>query len=61
MAAAAAIYFRERFAYDTSMSIISMLIIVLKLLYILFLVVFVYFDIAFTAVASFLKVTFFGL
>lgn len=35
--------------------------IVLKLLYILLLVVYVYLDIAFTAIVSFLKVSFFGL
>jgi hypothetical protein len=35
--------------------------IVLKLLYLLFLIVFVYFDIFFTGILSFLRVSFFGL
>ena len=39
----------------------SVFVIVLKLLYFLFLVIFFYLDIAFTAIVSFLKVTFFGL
>jgi hypothetical protein len=61
MAVAAAIYFRERFTYDTGMSIIGMLIMVLKFLYIGLLIVFFYLNIVFTAIVSFLKVSFFGL
>jgi hypothetical protein len=35
--------------------------IVLKLLYLLFLILFVYLDVLFTGIVSFLKVSFFGL
>jgi len=51
-----AIYLRGLFIYNVGM--ISM---VLKALYIVLLIVLFYFNIAFTAIASFLKVTFFGL
>ncbi len=61
MAVGVAIYFRERYAYDISMSIIGMLIIALKFLYIGLLIVFLYLNIVFTAIVSFLKVSFFGL
>ena len=56
LAVGVAIYLRGLFIYNVGM--ISM---VLKALYIVLLIVFWYLDIAFTAIVSFLKVTFFGL
>ena len=56
IAVGVAIYLRNLFIYNVGM--ISM---VLKALYIVLLIVLWYLNIAFTAVASFLKVTFFGL
>jgi len=48
--------FRSVFAYNGGVFIIA-----LKALYFLFLIVFFYFNVVFTAIVSFLKVTFFGL
>ena len=56
LAVGVAIYLRDLFIYNVGM--ISM---VLKALYIVLLIIFFYLNIAFTAIASFLKVTFFGL
>jgi hypothetical protein len=56
LAVGIAIYLRDLFIYNVGM--ISM---VLKALYIVLLIIFFYLNIAFTAIASFLKVTFFGL
>jgi hypothetical protein len=41
--------------------LVAMLILLLKALYFVFLIVFFYARIVFTAIASFLKVTFFGI
>jgi len=56
IAGGVAIYLRDLFIYNVDM--ISM---VLKALYIVLLIVFWYLNIAFTAIVSFLKVSFFGL
>ena len=56
IAVGVAIYLRDLFIYNVDM--ISM---VLKALYIVLLIVFWYLNIAFTAIVSFLKVSFFGL
>jgi hypothetical protein len=51
-----AIYLRDLFIYN-----VGMISTVLKALYIVLLIVFWYLNIAFTAIVSFLKVSFFGL
>ena len=56
LAGGVAIYLRDLFIYNVDM--ISM---VLKALYIVLLIVFWYLNIAFTAIVSFLRVSFFGL
>lgn len=56
LAVGVAIYLRDLFIYN-----VSMISIVLKALYMVLLIIFFYFNIAFTAIISFLKVTFFGL
>jgi hypothetical protein len=52
--------FGSAFAY-TSYMLINVLMIVLKLIYVFFLVIFLHLNTVFTGIVSFLKVNFFGI